>query len=744
MNEAPSAKMNAPSAALTRLAEEYGISTSYVGWDREERRCSSRAIRAALESMGVSSDDDRTCQREVDRLAASRALRVVPPVVVAREGLSVEVPVHAPRGVAIAATVVLESGETLTPDATFETTEPPDGGKRVLQTTVLTLPDNLPLGYHSLEVRVGASSVPATCSIIVTPERLDLPKSIQERRPWGLMAHLPSLRSSSSWGIGDFADLRDLAILGAHSARADFVLSTPLHAAEPVPPLTTSPYLPTSRRFVHPLYIRVEDIPEVAYLDSADRALITWLGEAPREESLNRLNLDRDTQWTAKKAALKEVFKAPLTVARQAAFDAFVSEQGSGLLEFATWCAIAEARAESGGKGSWPESLSSPTASGIAGFQAAHQARIRFYEWLQWVADEQRANAQAGALRAGMRIGVMTDLAVGVHPLGADAWALEGVLAHGVEIGAPPDMYNQMGQKWSQPPWKPSVLLEAGYAPFRDMVRAALRHAGAVRIDHIAGLFRLWWVPNGCPPSDGVYVRYDHEALVGILALEANRSGAIVVGEDLGTVEPWVSEYLAARGILGTSVMWFEKREDDSPRAPEDYRPGVLATVTVHDLPPTMAYLSGEHVNLRERFGQMAGPIGQARVAAERERADMVRMLIDHGFLDSEATDDPHEILVGLYRALLASPCALIGVAVPDLVGDVRTQNQPGTDTEYPNWKVPLCDGRGVPVTLNGLFDHPRAQALLAVMLAGQLPPTGRDDAGATNTNAGHEGNPPA
>jgi 4-alpha-glucanotransferase len=270
-----------------------------------------------------------------------------------------------------------------------------------------------------------------------------------------------------------------------------------------------------------------------------------------------------------------------------------------------------------------------------------------------------------------------------------------------------------MGQNWSQPPWDPHALEEAAYAPFRDVVRATLRHAGALRIDHILGLFRLWWVPDGCSPDDGVYVRYDHEALVGILVLEAMRAGAVVIGEDLGTVEPWVSEYLASRGILGTVVMWFEKRGDGAPRAPEDYRPGVLASVTVHDLPPTAAYLAGEHVRLRESLGLLAGPVEEVRAEAERERAGLVRMLVEHGWLAPDAVEDQGEILIALHRALLASPCALVGVAVPDLVGDLRTQNQPGTNTEYPNWRVPLCDGRGTPIPLDTLFDHPRARALL-------------------------------
>lgn len=708
--DAPRARVNAPSAALLRLAEAYGIAAEYTGWDGGVHRSSAQAIRGALDAMGVSSDDDLTCQREVDRLAGARALRSLPPVVVSREGSTIEVPVRAPRGSSIAAMVRLESGEIATPDIAEATVDPPDGGSRVLQATILTLPD-LPLGYHTLEVVAGPGSAPECCSIIVTPERLSLPEF--GRRPWGLTAHLPSIRSTASWGIGDLADLRDLAILGARKAGADFIAVTPLCAAEPVPPLTPSPYLPTSRRFIHPLAIRVEDIPEAAYLDAADRALVAWLGETPRKASLNRLLLDRDAVWAAKKSALEEVAKVPLTAARQAEFEAFVADQGPGLTDFATWCAIVESRADGGEDGEWPQDFAHPAAPGVRDFREAHRDRVRFFEWLQWVADGQREAAQEGALRAGMRIGVVTDLAVGVNPLGADAWTLGKVLAHGVGVGAPPDMYNQLGQNWSQPPWQPRALEEAAYLPFRDVVRATLRHAGAMRIDHILGLFRLWWVPGDNPPEDGVYVRYDHEALVGILVLEAERAGAIVIGEDLGTVEPWVSEYLDSRGVLGTSVMWFEKLSDGSPKPPEDYRPGVLATVTVHDIPPTAAYLTGEHVTLRESLGLLTGPVDEIRAEANREREAMTRMLVDHGWLEPTAREDNDAILIGLHRALLASPCALVGISVPDLVGDVRALNQPGTNNEYPNWKFPLCDGHGAPVTLDALFDHPRARALL-------------------------------
>ncbi len=714
----PSARVNSPSAALVRLADACGVSSEYLGWDGKPRRCSAAAIRDALAAMGVVTGDDVVCQREYDRLAAEKALRVVPPVVVARLGTPIEVVIHAPKGTTVEARLILETGEEVAPTLVVRSMEEPtEGASRLVEARPHTLPPDLPLGYHSLQIRVGSSPIAATCAVIVTPERVDFPKSLRTPRPWGLMAQLYSVRSKESWGIGDLADLRDLCILGAREG-ADFVLVNPLHAAEPVVPLTASPYLPMTRRFVHPLYIRVEDVPEAAYLDASTRSLVAWLSEKPREASLNRLQLDRNAAWEAKQAALEEVFRVPLTAARQAQFDAFVAEQGEALTEFATWAALVEARAIEHVASQWPAALASSLASGMGAFRAAHAERVRFWSWLQWVADEQRAAAQDAAKRAGMRIGVMTDLAVGVHPAGADAWALGGVLARGVGVGAPPDMYNQQGQNWSQPPWQPRALEDAAYVPFRDVVRAALRHAGAVRVDHILGAFRLWWVPEGHAAVDGVYVRYDHEALIGILALEASRAGAIVIGEDLGTIEDGVAEYLASRGILGTSVFWFEKRLDGSPRPPEDYRPGVLASVTVHDLPPTAAYLAGEHVTLREKLGVLVRPVEEVRAEANAERAAVVAMLLAHGWLAADAIDSPDEVLIALHRAIFATPSALVGVAVTDLVGDVRTQNQPGTDTEYPNWKVPLCDGHGTPITLDALFHHPLAKRVLAAIHA--------------------------
>ena len=328
--------------------------------------------------------------------------------------------------------------------------------------------------------------------------------------------------------------------------------------------------------------------------------------------------------------------------------------------------------------------------------------------------DDQLAQAQEAARGAGMRIGVLHDLAVGVHPEGADAWSYPDVIARGVTVGAPPDMYNQQGQDWSQPPWRPDALADTGFQPYRDMLRTVLRHAGGVRIDHILGLFRLWWIPEGAPPSQGTYVRYDHDAMLGILALEAERAGAIVVGEDLGTVEQWVQDELTARGILGTSILWFGRREDGSVPPPTVWRAAVLASVTTHDLPPTAAYLRGEHIRLREQLGVLVRPAADEWLAHEGELAAWSERLRTEGLLPADASEAAY--VEALHEYLGRTPARLLAVSLADAVGDLRAQNQPGTHRQYPNWQVPLTDSEGRPVLLEELPTLDRLAGLVRAL----------------------------
>src|SRR5579859_3953964 len=434
------------------------------------------------------------------------------------------------------------------------------------------------------------------------------------RRAWGYTVQLYSVRSRRSWGHGDLRDLADLAAWSARDIGAAFVLINPLHAAEPVPPVSPSPYLPMSRRFISPLYLRVEDIPEYAKLPPAHRQRIAALAAPLRARNASSGLIDRDAVWAAKRAALEIVHAWPLAPARRAAFRRFTVREGQALEDWATWCALAEVHGPDWR--AWPSALRSPRSGAVTAARGRLHARAEFHAWLQWAAQVQRAEAQVAARAAGMSIGVIGDLAVGAHPGGADAWAHQDVLAQGMSVGAPPDEFNPHGQDWALPPWHPGMLEAAGYEPLAGLMRAGFAGIGGLRADHVLGLFRLWWVPAGKTADQGTYVRYRHEAMAGLLAGEAARAGGIAIGEDLGTVEQWMRDYLTARRVLGTSMLWFERRADGTPLPPRRWRRDCLATVGTHDVPPAAAFLSGEHVALRSRLGLLTGPF-----AAERQLA---------------------------------------------------------------------------------------------------------------------------
>ncbi|MFT4219224.1 MAG: 4-alpha-glucanotransferase [Microbacterium sp.] len=688
------------SAALAELAEAHGVSTAYWSFYGEHVRVPASTLRAVLGAMGVAASTDAEIDTALRAAHDGPWRALLPPSLVVREG-SGDVFVSVADGHDVSVEVELEDGTRRAlgiPDQ--------DAASRTLDDATVwrvrvPLPADLPLGWHRLHAvergHDGAESRRDDCVLVVTPNRLPDPPSRPGNggRAWGVMAQLYSVRSRGSWGIGDFADLGELAAVSGQRG-ADFLLVNPIHAAEVTSPIEPSPYLPATRRFVAALYLRPEDIPEAARLDADARARVERAHARVAASNADASHIDRDASWTAKREALEAVFLVPRDADRQRAFAEFAAREGQALADFALWCALQELDAA--------ESAPEPSAE-----------RVEFYSWLQWVADEQLAAAQASATGAGMRIGIMHDLAVGVHPLGSDTWSRPDTFAAGASVGAPPDMYNQQGQNWSQPPWLPDALARSAYAPLRDLLRGLLRHAGALRIDHIMGLFRLWWIPDGLGASAGTYVRYDHEAMIGVLALEAHRAGAVVIGEDLGNVEPWVRDYLAARGILGTSVLWFE-HADGAPLAPERYRQSVLATVNTHDLPPTAGYLAGEHVELRARLGVLEEPLVEARESARRERDTMVGLLRERGLVSPGAEPDEEEIVAGLHAWLAQSPARLLGVALVDAVGERRAQNQPGTHREYPNWQVPLADAEGRAVLLDDLARNPRFLALTAAV----------------------------
>jgi 4-alpha-glucanotransferase len=706
--------LDAPGSSLLELAARYRVATQYEDANGRQVVVSEHTLVAVLAALGVAADTEvqrRAALRDHNRAYWSRSL---PPLIMMRAGSPTPFWVHVTHGEPVRLWIRLEDGTVRAGLRQLDNFTPPyDFDGLLVGEATFELPADLPLGYHRLYLDE-AGSTDGT-AVIVTPATLAVPPRLGTRRTWGLATQLYSVRSKRSWGVGDLTDLTDLAIWAASRHNAGYVLVNPLHAAAPTAPMEPSPYLPTSRRFVNPLYLRVEAVEEFAYVRR--RARIRKLHDDVQTGAKRVDSIDRDAAWAAKRAALEEVYRVPRSAGRDLAYAAYRDREGIALDYFATWCALAEVYGADWHH--WPRDLQHPEGAGIGEFAAENAAEIDFHRWLQWQLDEQLTIAQAYALASGMALGIMHDLAVGVHPNGADAWALQDVLALGVSVGAPPDPFNQQGQDWSQPPWRPDALAELEYRPFRSMVRAMLRHSGGVRIDHIIGLFRLWWIPKGATPTEGAYVYYDHDATIGILALEAHRAEALVVGEDLGTVEPWVRDYLHDRGLFGTSILWFEMdrgRKDSTvgPLPAERWREYCLSSVTTHDLPPTAGYLAGDHVRLRDRLGLLARSF-EEELAGDRAEQDAWRSELRRvGLLEEHA--DVDDTVLALHRYLGRTPSKVLALSLADAVGDRRTQNQPGTTDEYPNWRVPLSGPKGRQLLLEDVFRDRRAATLAEAM----------------------------
>ena len=515
---------------------------------------------------------------------------------------------------------------------------------------VHVLPPDLPPGYHRLRRLEDGHGR----RLIVSPRTCHLP---EELRAWGWAVQLYAVRSRASWGFGDLADLRELARWSS-GLGAGVVLLNPLHAALPTPPQQPSPYYPSSRRFRNPLYIRVEEVP------GADRLgeRLPALAEAGRDLDASRL-IDRDRVLELKMAALEEIFAGFGT---SEGFERYLLEQGPDLLDYATFCAISETLRDPWQV--WPEELRHPARPGVARFREAHSRRVRLHEWLQWILDEQLRRAAAP-------IGLIHDLAVGVRPDGADAWLWQDQFAQRVTVGAPPDPFNAAGQDWGVPPFDPWRLRSAGYQPFIDTIRAAFRHGVGLRVDHVMGLFRLFWIPAGSGPSRGLYVEYPFADLLDILALESWRARAFVVGEDLGTVEDRVREQMAARRILAYHLLWFEDRP------PAEYRLEAMAALTTHDLPTLRGVWEGSDSD-----------------PAVRDR------LYRFGGAWDGATDE--QVAEAAHRALAAAPSRLVTATLEDALGVAERPNRPGTTTEWPNWSLAL------PLPLEELERDPRPARL--------------------------------
>ena len=691
---------------LRELAETVGVSTGFWDWYGNWKHVEDASLIAVLNSLGfsLSFDPSEAEINEAFRRNEDFAWAApLPPTTVCRQGNEAEIPVHVPHGMGVWCHVETEDGYHHELEQLDRPIPPRMVDGKLVRRATFKIPNWLPQGWHRIVARHEDGSE-CSSTLIVVPQRLSCRLDDGHKR-WGVAAQLYSTRSSGSWGMGDTQDLADLTAIVARDG-ANFLQVNPLHAPQPCFPQETSPYLPVSRRWASPLYIRPEAIDEYARMDGKERGVITRYAHASRsQEDI----IDRDLSWKSKLKALRKIFEIPRSITRQAQFEHFCAEGGESLENFALWSALVFEN----GDIELPAPYASINAPEVEQARQRLAGEIEFWQWCQWIVFDQLIRAQESAHRLGMDMGIMSDLAVGVHSLGSEIWSMPEIFAPGMSVGAPPDMYSQQGQNWSQPPWSPRGLAKAGYAPLRDMLRSVLSYSGAVRIDHILGLFRLWWIPEGMEASAGAYVSYDHEAMVGIVLLEAQRAGAVVIGEDLGTVEPWVRGYLNDRGILGTSVLWFEKEGSGWPLWPDHYRRSCLAAVTTHDLPPTLGYLEGVHTQLRNRLGLLVEDLDQVLEADRVERERMVSRLKEGGFIHNEEPSE-EELVMGFHAYLAASPALLLAVSLVDAVGEKAPQNLPGTSDQYPNWCIPLHGSDGEEAHIEDLAASEKVHAFLA------------------------------
>jgi 4-alpha-glucanotransferase len=555
----------------------------------------------------------------------------------------------------------------------------------------------------------------------------DVAERLGRRPAFGLWVNLYTLRRPAGLGFGDLSALRGVVRLAA-DAGAAFVGVNPLHAlrnrgAE------VSPYAPLSRLFRNPLYLDVEAVPEAAEAPGAS---------AGRDDPELRRRIERArAAATLDYEALAELQRElllPLHAvfarrhrgrdgARGRAFAAFCDERGEALREFATFLALEDHLAARGHPRDWrrwPAGFQSPRAPEVLGFAETHAEEVSYHAWVQFELDRQLCEAAREARERGLALGIYGDLALGSAAGGCDDWSQPGLFRGEYSVGAPPDAYSSLGQDWSFPPLDPERLSGPGLESFRTLLRAAFAHAGALRIDHVMGLVRQFWIPRGRKPVEGAYVRYPAARLSEVLAQESRRSHAVVVGEDLGTLPPGFQSRLARRGILSSRVLLFERGARGSFRPASRYSPRALVTANTHDLPPLAGFLCGRDIELRRELGVLSPE--QARAArAEREsaRAALLRRLACDGLLDrGDPAPAPRRLLAAVNAFLCRTPAPLVGVSLDDLAGEVEPVNVPGVPPDvHPSWT------RRMRETPEEILAHPEARRALAALAPRALRP---------------------
>lgn len=722
------------SEGLDRLAALAGIEESYRDLPGEIHRTSAESKRAFLTAMGFDVGSRVALEQAAADLAGASWRRPLGPVHVARGGDAV--PVHLARNGApsrLRWELLREDGSVTGGDARREdlpVTGLGDFDGRPVEQLRLEIGDPPP-GYHRLRVEYGA--VTDETRLIVAPRRAWRPRWLEAgERKWGWACQLYGLRSRGNWGIGDFSDLARLASV---APGADAVGLSPLHAVFSGAGEDHSPYAPVSREFLNWQYLDVTAVEEFATCAAARDLLATPAFAARLAAARDSPLLDYPGVADLKRRILVLLYaefddRHPADPAdeRRAAFDGFRARMGAPLHNHAVFQALME---HFGGRPwrDWPEACRRPDTGDVATFAAAHAGRVGFHVWLQWQADRQLGAAAAAQTRAGQVVGLYRDLAVGSHLDGSDTWGAPELFPTGVEIGAPPDQFSAAGQRWGVPPLHPLRLRALAYEPWARLLRANMAHAGALRVDHVMGLQRLFWVNRSEPGANGTYVRYPFEDLLGVLALESHRNRCLIIGEDLGTVPEAFRERMNTEGVLSTRVLQFERHESGLFRRPEIYPAAALAISGTHDLPPLRGFWEGRDLETRAKLGRFAAE--SERVAAWSERDAARRMLLaalkDQGLLPEGVSGDGPlpdaalaALIVAVERFLARTPSALMLVNLDDAAGEREQANVPGTSTETPNWR------RRMSRSLESLAGDPLLRALVAAVEVERGGGTGR------------------
>jgi 4-alpha-glucanotransferase len=697
---------------IERLARLRGIGDAYHDYRGELRHFSLETKKSLLRAMGCKVDDPAALALELSQLEVARWRKFLPQVAAARgPRIGIDINVTAREfGSALVWSVSFEDGARR--GGTASTADCPEIWRGEVEGSWVTrrrfeLPIDLPAGYHEMEAKI-AGGTADRCLLIISPPRCYEPASIiAGRRLWGIAVQLYTLRSRDNWGIGDFNDLRSL-IRWVAPHGAGFIGLNPLHALAPADPDRSSPYSASSRHFLNVLYIAVPLVPEFQDCAAA-RERMAEPANVRRLSELRGLDLvDYRGVAELKLDILALLYRdfcdrhLAFGTGRAREFRAFTAAGGDLLQMHARFDALDRYfRATLGvasGWLSWPEEFRDVNGNAAARFAAANPGEVEFHAYLQWLAHEQLYGAQALARELGMPIGLYGDYAVGVNPSGSETWADQESFRRGAEIGAPPDPLALKGQGWGIPPQDPSVMLAQRLQGFVALIRNNMRYYGALRLDHVMSLFRLWWVAAGFSPTEGAYVHYPLEQLLTVLSLESARSACVVVGEDLGVVPDEMRRAMPECGLYHYKVLLFEKLDGRFRRA-DEYVRHALATVTTHDMPTLRSYWEGRDIELRRRLNLYPSAEVESDVIREREhdRKLLLEALQEQGLKPAQPATPfdafTAELAHALHLYLARSATTLVALQIEDLLGEILPVNVPGTDREYPNWQRKVSAG---------------------------------------------------